>query len=85
MSRRYLNTISHLLNLLIIDLVTVKAFVWAVLLLFLLEIGMFLCAIVLNNDRRMRIQYALHLVARAGIALVAVLILYSDALEVVVT
>ena len=73
---------SQLLNALIIDLITVKVFIWVVMILFTLEFLALVWALVVNDYREDRLRYACHLIPRAGLAVVAGLILYSDCLEV---
>ena len=74
---------SQLLNVFIIDLVTVKAFVFMVLFVSMADAASMLHQLVVSafGDRT---QIAFWLVVRTVIIMVALLILYSSALEVYV-
>jgi len=65
-----------------IDLTTVKVFVAVLVALFLIECLALVMALVQHYDREARAVYAGHLVAKSGLLMIAILILYSSCLEV---
>lgn len=77
--------LEHLLAALIIDLTTVKVFVWVVMLYALVEVIALVAAIVMHERREDRLMYACHMMLKLTLGIFAMLILYSKTLEVYVT